>query len=112
MEFASRSQVVAEFCACVDRSVDWRRAVKDSQEQWYAVGGIMPSSEDSASRSGVRMSKIVEERQVEYVPVNFTSISTPGPSNLRVSSGKSKKRKPSRSPVKIPRLFETASPPP
>ena len=57
VETATRSQVVAEVCACVNLAVDRRRAVKDSQEQWFAVGGIRPSSEDSASRSGVRISK-------------------------------------------------------
>ena len=31
-ETASRSQVVAEACAYVDRAVDRRKAVKDSQE--------------------------------------------------------------------------------
>ena len=109
METASRSQVVAEVCACVDQAVDRRRAVKDSREQWYAAAGIRPSSEDSASRSGVRISNVVEEGRVEYVPVRAPSISVPGPSNLRVSSGKSKNRKISRSPVK--RRFEIASPP-
>ena len=109
METASRSQVVADVCACVNQAVDWRGAVKDLQEQWYAVGGIRPSSEDSASRSGVRISNIVEERLVEYVPVSAPSISTPSPSNLYVSSGKSKERKISRSPVK--RRFKIATPP-
>ena len=93
----------------VNHDVDRRRANKDSQEQWYAVGGIRPSSEDSASRSGVTNSSIVEEGQVEYVPVRAPSVRVPGPSNLRVSSGKSKKRKISRSPVKG--RFEIASPP-
>ena len=109
VESVSGSQVVAEVCACVNQAVDWRRAVKDSQEQWYAVGGIRPSSEDSASRSGVRMSNIVEEGQVENVPVRALAVSVPGSSNLRVSSGKSKKKKISRSPVK--RRSEIASPP-
>ena len=108
-ETASRSQVAAEVCPCVNQAVDWRRVVKDSQEEWYAVGGIRPSSEDSASRSGVRFSNIVEEGRVEYVPVRPPLVSVPGPSNLRVSSGKTKKRKLSRSPVK--RRFEIASPP-
>ena len=84
--------------------------MKDSQEQWYAVGGIRPSSDDSISRSSVRVSNIVEEGRVEYVPVRVPSFISPGPSNLRVSSGKSKKRTISRSPVK--RRFEIASPPP
>ena len=112
LENASCSQVVAEVFACVNQAVDRRRAVKDSQEQWYPVGGIRPSSEDSASQSGVRISNIVEKGRVEYVPVSVPSISTPGPSKMRVSSGKSKKRRISRSPVKLPRRFENASPPP
>ena len=109
VETASRSQVVDEVCACVNQAVDRRRAVKDSQEQWYAVGGIRPSPEDSASRSGVSISNIVQEGRVEYNPVRAPSVSVPGPSHLRVSSGKSKKRKISRSPVK--RGFEIERPP-
>ena len=105
----SRSQVVADVCGCVNEALDRRRVVKDLQEQWYAVGGIRPSSEDSTSRSSVRISNIVEEGRVEYVPVRVPSFISPGPSNLRVSSGKSKKRSISRSPVK--RRFEIASPP-
>ena len=49
------------------------------------------------------------EGRVEYVPICVLSIGSPGPSNLRISSGKFKKRKISRSPVK--RRFEIASPP-
>ena len=110
VETMSRSQVVADVCGCVNEALDWRRVVKDSQEQWYAVGGIRPSSEDSTSQSGVRISNIVEEGQVEYVPVRVPFPISPGPSNLRDSSGKSKKRIISRSSVK--RRFEVASPPP
>ena len=110
VETTSRCQVVADVCGCVYEALDRRGVVKDSQEQWYAVGGIRPSSEDSTSRSGVRISNIVEEGRVDYVPVPVPSFISPGPSNLRVSSGKSKKRTISRSPVK--RRFEIASPPP
>ena len=109
VETTSHSQVVADVCGCVNEALDRRRVVKDSQEQWYAVGGIRLSSEDSTSRSGVRISNIVEEGRVEYVPVRVPSFISRGPSNLRVSSGKSKKRTISRSPVK--RRFEIASPP-
>ena len=110
VETTSRSQVVADVCGCVSEALDRRRLVKDTQEQWYAVGGIRASSEDSASRSGVRISNIVEEGRVEYVPVRAPSASMPVFSNLRVSSGKSRKRSISRSPVK--RRFEISSPPP
>ena len=110
VEIASGSQVVADVCGCVNEAPDRWRVVKDSQEHWYAVGGIRPSSEDSRSRSGVRISNILEEGRVEYVRVRVPSRFSPGPSNLRVSSGKSKKRTISRSPVQ--RRFEVASPPP
>ena len=83
LETSSCSQVVAEVCVSVNRPVDRRMTSKDSQEQWYAVGGIRPCSEDSASHSGVRISNVMEERRVEYVPLSVFSISTPGPSNLR-----------------------------
>ena len=110
VETTSRFQVVADVCGCVSEAPNRRRMLKDSQEQWYAVGGIRPSSEDSTSRSGVRISNVVEEGRVEYVPVRAPSASVQGPSNLRVSSGKSRKRSISRSPVK--RRFEIASTPP
>ena len=110
VETTSRSQVVADVCGWVNEALDRRRLVKDSQEQWYAVGGIRPSSEDSTSRSGVRISNVVEEGRVDYAPVRVPSFISPVPSYLRASSGKSKKRTISRSPVK--RRFEIASPPP
>ena len=110
VETTSRSPVVADLCGCLSEALDRRRMLKDSQEQWYAVGGIRPSSGDSTSRSSVRISNVVEEGRVEYVLVRAPSASVPGPSNLRVSSGKSRKRSISRSPVR--RRFEIASPPP
>ena len=36
----SRSQVLAEVCACRDLAVGHLRAIKDTREQWYAAGGI------------------------------------------------------------------------
>ena len=92
VETTSRSQVVADICGCVSEALDRRRMLKDSQEQWYEVVGIRPSSEDSTSRSGVRISNVVEEGRVEYVPVRAPSASVPGPSNLSVSSGKFRKK--------------------
>ena len=110
VETTSCSQVVTDVCGCVSEVLDRRRMLKDSQEQWYAVGGIRPSSEDSTSRSGVRITNVVEEGRMEYVPVRAPSASVPGPSNLRVSSGKFRKRSISRRTVK--RRFKISSPPP
>ena len=47
VETTSPSQVVADVYGCLNEALDRRRVVRDSQEQWYAVGGIRPSSEDS-----------------------------------------------------------------
>ena len=110
VETKSRSQVVADVCGCLNEALDGRRLVKDSQEQWYAMGGIRPLPEDSTSRSRVRTSNIVEEGQVEYAPVQVPFPISPGPSNLRDSSGKSKRRTISRTTVK--RHFKFESPPP
>ena len=78
VETASCSQVVAEIGACVNQTVDRRRSVKGSLEQSCAVGGIRLSSENSASRSGVKISNTMEERRVDYVFVSVSSISTSG----------------------------------
>ena len=42
------------------------RTAKDTSERWYH-GGTPPS--ETASRPGVRVSDVVEEGRVEYLPV-------------------------------------------
>ena len=101
------SQVIADMCACWDRVVLRRRSARDTNERWYHGG--TPRSE-TASRPGVRISHVVEEGRVEYVPVAPPTIGPPGPSRIRSSSSK-RKRKVTRSPVKLPRRFEDSSPP-
>ena len=73
------------------------------------MGGVRPSSEVSASPFGLKVSNIVQEGRVEYVLVIVPPFSAPVPSSLCASSGKSKKRKESRNPVKLPRCIEVAS---
>ena len=58
----------------------------------------------------MRISDVVEEGRVEYVPVAAPVLGSPGPSRSRSPSSK-RKRKISRSPVKLPRQFEISSPP-
>ena len=62
---ASASQVISDLCACWDRVVLRRRSAKDTSERWYHGG--TPRSE-TASRPGVRISDVVEEGRIEYVP--------------------------------------------
>ena len=83
----SRSKVIAEVCASVNRAAARRMAVQESQEQWYVVGGVRPSSEVSESRCGVRISNIVEQGRNEYIPVLALSFSAPGTRSMRASSG-------------------------
>ena len=104
---ASAIQVIADMCACWDWVVLRRRSAKDTSERWYHGG--TPRSE-TASRPGVRISDVVEEGRVEYVPVAAPALGPPGPSKIRSPSSK-RKRKVTRSPVKLSRRFETSSPP-
>ena len=104
---ASSSQMIAEMCSCWDRVVLRRRSTKDTSERWHHGG---TSRVETASRPGVRISDIVEEGRVEYVPVGPPVLGSPGPSKIRSPSSK-RKRKITRSPVKLPRRFEVSSPP-
>ena len=104
---ASASQVIADMCACWDRVVLRRRSAKDTSERWYHVG--TPWSE-TASRPGVRISDVVEEGRVEYVPVAPPALGPPGPSRIHFSSS-NRNRNVTRSPLKLPRRFEVSSPP-
>ena len=104
---ASASQVISDLCACWDWVVLRCRSARDTSECWYH-GGI-PRSE-TASRPGVRISDVVEEGRVEYVPVGPPALGSPGPSKIRSPSSK-RKKKITRSPVKLPRRFEVSSPP-
>ena len=104
---ASASQVISDLCACWDRVVLRRCSARDTSERWYHGG--TPRSE-TASRPGVRISDVVEEGRVEYVPVGPPALGSPGPSKIRSPSSK-RKRKITRSPVKLPRKFEASSPP-
>ena len=107
VEYASARLVVSDLCACWDRVVLRRHTGKDTSERWYHGG--TPRSE-TASRPGVRISDVVEEGRVEYVPVAPPTLGPHGPSRIHSSSSK-RKRKVTRSPVKLPRRFEFSSPP-
>ena len=102
----SASQVISDLCACWDRVVLRRRSARDTTERWYHGG--TPRS-DTTSRPGVRILDVVEEGRVEYVPVVPPALGSPGPSKIRSPSSK-RKRKITRSPVKLPRRFEVSSP--
>ena len=84
--------------------------VKDTSEQWYRLGAVRPSSGESSSQYGVRISTVVEEGQVDYVPVAAPSRKACSQSRGPSSPGKGKK-KVAHSPVQVRRQFEVSSPP-
>ena len=107
VESASASQVIADMCTCWNRVLLRRRTAKDTSERWYH-GGSPPS--ETASRPGVRISDVVEEGRVEYVPVAPPALGPAGPSKISSPSSK-RTRKITRSPVKLPQRFVISSPP-
>ena len=107
VESASARQVITYLCACWDWVVLRCRTTKDTSERWYHGG--TPRSE-TASTPRVRISDVVEEGRIEYVPVAPPALGPPGPSKISSSSSK-RKRKITCSPVKLPRRFEVSSPP-
>ena len=109
MESGSSAQIIAYLKTCFERALDRRCVVKDSSEQWYALGAVRPSSGESSAHYGVRIPTVVEERQVDYVPVAARSRNVAGHDRHLSSPGKGKKLV-SRSPIKWPRQFEVASP--
>ena len=109
VESESSARIIADLKTCFEKALERRRVVKDTSEQWYSLGAVRPSSGESSSQYGVRISTVVEEGQVDYVPVAAPSHKVAGHSRHLSSSGKGKK-KVSRSPVKLPRQFEVSSP--
>ena len=102
VEPASASQVITDLCACWDRVMLSRRTAKNTSERWYHDGTFRSGT---TSKPGVRISDVVE-----YVPVAPPALGPPGPSRMHSSSSK-RKRKVTRSPVKLSRGFEVSSPP-
>ena len=87
--------------ACWDQASVHRPTAKDTSERCYY--GSTPRSEAS-SRTGVRISIVVEEVHVEYVLVTGPDLGAPGPSKIPAYPGE-RKREIARSPMKLPRKF-------
>ena len=96
VESVSASQVNTDLCASWDWVVLRCCAAEDTIERCYHVD---TPRKETASRPGLRISSVVEEGRVEYVPVAAPALGLRGPSRIRSSSSK-RKRKISRSPVK------------
>ena len=111
VESESSARIIADLKTCFEKAVERRRVVKDTSEQWYHLGAVRPSSGESSSQYGVRISIVVEEGQVNYVPVAAPSRTVASQGRRCTSPGKGKK-KVSHNPGKSPRQFEVSSPSP
>ena len=110
VESESSVRSIRDLKTCFEKVLERRRVVKDTSEQWYRLGAERPSSDESSSQCGVRISTVVEEGQVDYVPVAAPPCKVGSHSRHPSSPGKGKK-KVSHSPVKVHRHFELSSPP-
>ena len=109
VETESSARIISDLKTCFEKAVERRRVVKDISEQWYRLGAVRPSSGESSSQYGVRISSVVEEGQVDYVPVAAPSRKVASQSRRLSSPGKGQK-KVSHSPVEVRRQFEVSSP--
>ena len=109
VESESSARIISDLKTCFEKVLERRRMVKDTSEQWYRLGAVRPSSGES-SQYDVRISTVVEEGQVDYVPVAAPSHIVASHSRRLSSPGKGKK-KVSHSPVQVRRQFEVSSPP-
>ena len=105
----SSARFISDLKTCFEKALERRRVVKDTSEQWYRLGAVRPSSGESSSQNGVRISTVVEEGQVDYVPVAAPSRKVAS-QNRRLTSPAKGEKKVSHSPVKVPRQFEVSSP--
>ena len=110
LESESSARIISDLKTCFEKVLERRRMVKDTSEHWYRLGAVRPSSGESSSQYGVRISTVVEEGQVDYVPVAAPSHKVASHSRRLSAPGKGKK-KVSHSPVQVRRQFEVSSPP-
>ena len=55
------ARINSDLKTCFEKVLERRRMVKDTSEQWYRLGAVRPSSGESSSQYGVRISTVVEE---------------------------------------------------
>ena len=92
VETESSARIISDLKTSFEKALERRRVVKDTSEQWYRLSAVRPSSGESSSQYGVRISTVVEEGQVDYVPVAAASRKVASQSR-RISSQEKGKRK-------------------
>ena len=102
--------VIADLKSCCEKILSQRKAVKDTRERWFSAEIVASSAVgESAPRTTVRISDIVEVEDVQYV-AEHEKLGLPCCSRSTSSPGKSKKRQTSLSPGVSKKKFSVASP--
>ena len=96
--------------SCREKIVSRRKAVKDSREHWFGAETVASSAVgETAPRTTVRISDVVEVGDVQYV-AEHENLGLPRCSRPASSPGKSKKRQAPMSPGVAKKKFSVASP--
>ena len=102
--------VIADLKSCRKKIISQRKAVKDTRERWFSVETVASSAAgESAPRTTVRISDVVEVGDVQYV-AEHEKLGLPCCSQSTSSPGKRKKRQTSKSPGASKKKLSVASP--
>ena len=90
------SPVIADLKSCREKILSRRKAMKDTRERWFSAETVASSAVgETASRTSVRISDVIEVGDVQYV-AEHEELGLPCCSRSASNLGKSKKR---RAPV-------------
>ena len=100
--------VIIDLKSCREKILSQRKAVRDTREQWFSAETVASSAVgESAPKTTVRISDVVEVGDVQYV-AEHEKLGLPCCS--RSSPGKGKKRQSSASPGVTKKQFSVCSP--
>ena len=100
--------VIADLKSCREKILSQKKAVKDTRERWFSAETVASSVVgESAPRTTVRISDVVEVGDVQYV-AEHEKLGLPCCS--RSTPGKGKKRQSSASPGVVKKQFSVCSP--
>ena len=102
--------VYADLKSCREKFVSPRKAMKDTRERWFSAEAVASSAVgESAPRTTVRISDVVEVGDVQYV-AKHEKFGLPCCSRSTSSPGKKKKRRAPVSPGVVKKQFSVSSP--
>ena len=102
--------VVAVLKSCREKVMSQRKAMKDTRRRWFSAETVASSAVgESAPRTTVRISDVVELGDVQYV-AEHEKLGLPCCSRSTSSPGKSKKRRAPVSPGVVKKQFSVSSP--